>query len=100
MLGLNKHIYCISAFTLTLARAATRSFTSNHRQLIIRCAATHRNQLIQSSLSSQKYISTKSAAPSVAQPEGKVKRFEADTHKLLEIVAKSLYSDKEVAFKF
>ncbi|VUZ53090.1 unnamed protein product [Hymenolepis diminuta] len=82
------------SFTLSLARAASRGLISNHRYFIIRCAAaSQKTQFFQPSVIFPRFFALETAS---SKPEGKVKRFEADTHKLLDIVAKSLYSDKEV----
>nr|CDS16248.1 heat shock protein 75 kDa mitochondrial [Echinococcus granulosus] len=84
------------AFSTSLCRWAARRPVLDRHQFVLRYVATRRPIHIQSVSLRSRYFSTASAFPGLSQHEGKVKKFQADTSKLLDIVAKSLYSDKEI----
>ncbi|VDO09986.1 unnamed protein product, partial [Rodentolepis nana] len=79
--------------TLSIARAVSRRLLANQSYIVIRCASTPRRTYFSQPSTLSRFFASEAAS---SKPDLKVKRFEADTHKLLDIVAKSLYSDKEV----
>eukprot|EP00108_Taenia_solium_P009086 TsM_000852500 transcript=TsM_000852500 gene=TsM_000852500 len=81
---------------MSLCRYAARRLVRNRCQFVLRHIATLRSIPTRSFLLRPCYFSTESVSTSLSQHEGKVKKFQADTSKLLDIVAKSLYSDKEI----
>ncbi|VDM30685.1 unnamed protein product [Hydatigera taeniaeformis] len=77
---------------MSLTRYAVRRLILNWHNIALRHVSTRsRSHILR-----PYYFSTKSATTVSLQPEGKIKKFQADTSKLLGIVARSLYSDREI----
>lgn len=81
---------------MSLCRYAARRLVLNRYQFGLRDMATWGSISIRRFFLRSCHFSTKPVASGLSQHEGEVKKFQADTSKLLDIVAKSLYSDKEV----
>ncbi len=77
---------------MSALRIVTRRLLSSQRLLLQRATLTATIQR----LTPLTYSTPVYRTFATESPNGEVKRFEADTKKLLDIVAKSLYSDKEV----
>ncbi|KAL5112752.1 Heat shock protein 75 kDa mitochondrial [Taenia crassiceps] len=84
------------ALNMSLCLYAARRLVLNRYRFCLSDMAIRRSIFTQSFLLRARFFSTEPVATSLPQHEGKVKKFQADTSRLLNIVAKSLYSDREI----